>query len=168
MERSMGDFEARMEAWGEEFGKQMERLGDLQYIQSEKFSKDMEEIADRAAAEADEAAREADDATREADDAAREADEAAERADEAAREADEDAEEAARADHAVQRIAAQLLDDGLIKSTRSYKLKINNKEMSVNGRTITGAQHKKYLRLLEKEMDVQVGKEWVTISHNSK
>jgi hypothetical protein len=172
IDRNMGDFERRMEEWSQRFSSQMERLAELESLKGEAFARDMETLAERAAADAEQAQEEADRAAEEADQAQRDAEEAAEEAERAGEEAKEAAEEAEReaerAADAAEAVGEALVDDGLISSKRSYKLKINSKEMIVNGKTATGAQHKKYLRLLEKELGIEVGKEWVTIQHNSR
>ncbi len=60
-----------------------------------------------------------------------------------------------------------LLDDGLIKNPEAYKIKINQKELRVDGKKQSKELHRKYLGLLRDSLDIEVGEE-VIISHNKK
>ncbi len=161
VETNMADFEQRMEDWGARFGEAMGRMGDQMAEEADRMAED----ADRAAEQADREAEEADRAAEQADRDAEEADREAEEADREAEEADREAE---RAELATDAIADALMDDGLIKSTNSYKIKLNDEEFYVNGKKLSNEMHRKYRRIVGDALGVKVGHDWVTIQHNRK
>ncbi len=161
MEGKMAGFEAQMEAWGERFAASMERAAEQQ-----------QRAADEEATRADEEATRADEEAARADEEAARADEEATRADEEAARADEEAaraeEEADRAENASEVIGDALASDGLVKNPNSFKLKINNEEFFVDGKKQSASLHKKYSALVRETLGVNVGKDWVSIHHNSR
>lgn len=175
------EFEARMEAFGEQMEQWGERLADdLAHLQDlegidpdSPDSEDMreaEEDATEADREAEEDAREADReaarARREEMDEVRAADREAARADREVMEAEREAATAARAARGTDALRDALVRDGLINNPNSYKVKINEKELVVNGRKQSDSLHRKYVRLIEHSLGTDIGKDWITIQHN--
>jgi bla regulator protein BlaR1 len=149
MERNMGDFERRMEEWGNQFGAEMEKMFDGQTLDADKMARKIEIEVERTMKNADRAQSEADRAQAEADKAAEKA-----------------RSEGARAERAADIIGTELVADHLVAKSNSYRLKINNRELQVNGKQQSDALHAKYQRLLEQQLGLKLGKDWVVFQQN--
>jgi bla regulator protein blaR1 len=140
IEGNMEVFEERMEQWGEQFAASMEQMADEQEARANEIEAQMD--ADRAQIDEDRA-----------------------QADEDAASADE---YGARAEDASAVIGEALVEDGLIKNPRSFKLKLNEDELYVNGKKQPRVLQRRYQRLVSDHLGISVGHDWVTIQHNSR
>jgi bla regulator protein BlaR1 len=144
MERNMGDFEKRMEDWGNQVGAQMEKIVEIHSIDADKMAKEIEIEMNKVQMEVDRASAEAE------------------------KSADKARAEGARAERAADRIGAELVQDQLISNPKAYKVKINNKEFQVNGKRQSDALHGKYKQLFEQQLGFKVGKDWMIFEQTTK
>jgi bla regulator protein blaR1 len=146
IQAEMDEVGQKMEAHGEAIGARMEawgeRFGEKMEAWSERYAAEMEAMAERM-------------------------EEEAERMDAEARRHDEEAEEEARGmESAIDVIGDELVDDGLIKDPRMYKLKINDEELYVDGDKQSKQTHHKYRDLIESSMGVNLHNGWATFNIN--
>lgn len=76
--------------------------------------------------------------------------------------------DAARINHAHGAIVRELGRDGLIEDNGSYKFKINDKDLVVNGKKQSDNLHRKYSALVEELLGSELDREWVTFEHRVK
>ena len=142
LSEELGELHAQsLEQSTREFEQKMEDWG-------ERYAAKMEHWADEHAERMEEHARKMED-----------------HAEEARKRADADAE---RADDAVNVLGKRMARDGLINSPESFKLKITDKDMFVNGKRQSNEMHRKYSKLVEELMDTELDEDGVTINHRGK
>lgn len=126
------------EKWGEQFGEKMEAWGERYAEEMEREAERMERDAERMEAHSRE--MEAHSHDMEAN--------------------------ARHMESAVDAIGEELFEDGLVKDERSYKLKINDEELYVNGEKQSRQTHRKYLEMIEEGMGVNLSDDWATFNVN--
>jgi hypothetical protein len=178
-EKAMEKYEATMEEWGEQLEKQFEGQDWKKYEEAmkewgeslkvnlegqdwEKFGQDMEKWGEQFAEQfndqnweefgqrmeewGEEFARTMEDRVA------------------AEIEADELHADAARVKAGVDRLAHELVSEGLIDQGDAYQVRINEDELYVNGERQSASLHRKLKDLIEDDLDLEVADEWVEIN----
>lgn len=147
--------ESRWEAWGEE----MERWAERHSNEMERWAERHEEEMARHEAEMDRHERDM-----ERERARQEAEMYRDQAHDARARMQEDRErEVSRMHDATISIGEQMQEDGLIKNADVYKLKINDEDLYIDGKKQPALVYKKYARLVENGLGIELDHEWVTI-----
>lgn len=167
-------FERDMEAWAEGFSEQFEEqdweaFGEEMEEWGESFGAQMEELGERIANEVERSLERSDRSReRRREMADRELDRAERMRERAEERADRYRNRAERYRNGVDNIQESLEDDNLIRRGNSYKVRINEDELYINGKRRSSAMQRKYKRIIERSLGIEIDNEWVEINQKKR